>query len=66
MIDAIREVVAALRAHGVAMVLVEQRVEAVLRMADRVAFMVQGRIAETVARAELSPGSVQFRTHVGI
>lgn len=66
MIAAIREVVVGLKASGVAIVLVEQRVEAVLGMADRVAFMDHGHVAETVPRAGLTAASAQFKTYVGV
>ena len=66
MIAAIREVVVGLKASGVAVVLVEQRVEAVLGMADSVAFMDHGRVAETVARADLSAQAPQFKQFVGV
>ncbi len=48
MIARIREAVAALRGRGVSTVLVEQRVDAVLAVADRVAFIENGRNRETV------------------
>ncbi len=66
MIALIRAAVLRLRAEGVAVVLVEQRVEAVLKMADRVAFMAQGRVAETADAASLEPGARVFRDHVGV
>lgn len=66
MIAAIREVVVGLKATGVAVVLVEQRVEAVLGMADRVAFMDHGHVAETVPRAGLTAASPQFKHYVGV
>lgn len=43
MIGAIREVITAMRARGVAVLLVEQRLDAVLSVADRVAFLEDGR-----------------------
>ena len=43
MIEQIRQAVTALRARGVAILLVEQRVEAVLSIADRVVFLENGR-----------------------
>ena len=66
MIAAIREVVVGLKASGVAIVLVEQRVEAVLGMADRVAFMDHGHVAETVPRDALTAASPQFKHYVGV
>lgn len=66
MIAAIREVVVGLRATGVAIVLVEQRVEAVLGMADQVAFMDHGHVATALPRAGLTATSPQFKQFVGV
>lgn len=54
MIQAIRDVVARLRNDGVAVLLVEQRIDAVLPVADRIAFMEQG-----VVRAEYGVDAVR-------
>ena len=62
----IREVVLRLKAEGVAVVLVEQRVEAVLAVADRVVFLDRGRVAEVADRSELAPGARAFAEHVGV
>jgi branched-chain amino acid transport system ATP-binding protein len=66
MIALIREVVSGLKATGVATVLVEQRVEAVLSLADRVAFLAGGRVAEVVEAAGLTAAAPQFPTYVGV
>jgi branched-chain amino acid transport system ATP-binding protein len=66
MIALIQEAVLTLKAQGVAVVLVEQRVDAVLKLADRVAFMVGGRVPETRDIAGLSAGDDVFRTYVGV
>ena len=66
MIAAIRDVVVGLKVSGVAIVLVEQRVEAVLGMADRVAFMDRGQVAQTVPRLGLTADSPQFKQYVGV
>ena len=66
MIQLIRETLIRLKATGVATVLVEQRVEAVLSIADSVAFMVQGRVAEVVPAVGLTPEAPQFATYVGV
>ena len=66
MITLIRDTVVALKSMGVAIILVEQRVDAVLSVADYVAFMAVGRIAETVCATELSPASAEFRKYLGI
>ncbi len=54
MLATIREVIMALRHRGVAILLVEQRVEAVLPVADRVAFIENGRIKDVVGVEQLS------------
>ncbi len=66
LITLIRAAITRLRSEGVAIVLVEQKVEAVLQLADRVAFMAQGKVAEVVDRAGLEPGARQFQDHVGV
>lgn len=66
MIALIRDTVLKLKSGGMATVLVEQRVEAVLKMADRVAFMAHGRVeAEAEARA-LTAASPVFQEFVGV
>ncbi len=66
MIALIRETVVALKATGVATVLVEQRVDAVLSVADRVAFVDHGRVAEVVPAAGMTHNSPEFLKYVGI
>lgn len=66
MIRLIQDTVLRLKETGVATVLVEQRVESVLRMADSVAFMANGAVVEVVARGDLSPGARAFADHVGV
>jgi branched-chain amino acid transport system ATP-binding protein len=66
MIAAIRDVVVGLKSADVAIILVEQRVETVLGMADRVAFMDQGRVAEVRPCAGLSAEDAVFRRFVGV
>jgi branched-chain amino acid transport system ATP-binding protein len=67
MIQAIRDVVMKLRSEGVAVLLVEQRIDAVLPVADRIAFMDQGRVqAEAdVAAVKADPALVQKYLGVG-
>ena len=62
----IHATVARLKAEGVATLLVEQRVDAALGAADRIAFMVGGRIIETLPAAGLTPDAPAFRAHVGV
>ena len=47
MIDLIRDVIVKMKAEGFGIVLVEQRVDAVLSIADRVVFLENGRSVET-------------------
>ncbi len=47
MIARIRQSVLDLKAHGVTTILVEQRVDAVLQVADRVAFVENGRVTQS-------------------
>lgn len=58
MIEAIRQAIIKMREAGVAVLLVEQRIEAVLSVADRVAFIENGQNGETMQadalRADLS------------
>ena len=62
----IQEAILKLKADGVAVVLVEQRVDAVLKLADRVAFMVAGRIEKAMDVNNLAPDAEVFRTYVGV
>lgn len=66
MIALVRDTLATLRTRGVATLLVEQRVEAALTAADRIAFLVNGTVAETVPTRGLRPDAPQFRAHVGV
>ncbi|WP_413864786.1 ABC transporter ATP-binding protein [Albidovulum sp.] len=66
MIALIRDTVVALKATGVATVLVEQRVDAALSVGDRIAFIVGGQVAETVPVKGLHPGAVHFAAYVGV
>ena len=66
MIALIRDTVLRLRDTGLATVLVEQRVDTVLRMADRVAFMAHGRVEADVAREGMTAESTLFRQFVGV
>lgn len=66
MIQLIRDTVKTLRDQGVAILLVEQRVEAVLNIADRVAFMEHGRMAEITPAQGLAPDGAIFQRYVGV
>jgi len=66
MIEKIRETVATLRLSGVSTILVEQRVDAVLPVADRVAFIENGRNRETIGVDELRADPSAVRRYVGV
>ncbi len=66
MIALIQETVLTLRATGVATLLVEQRIDAALRVADRVTFLVNGAAVETRAASTLAPDDPAFARHVGV
>ena len=66
MIAKIRETVAKLRDLGVSTILVEQRVDAVLSVADRVCFIENGRNRETVDVEALRSDPSAVRRYVGV
>ncbi len=66
MISLIRDVVVTLKEKGVAIILVEQRVDAVLEVADRIVFVENGRSALTVTPAELEADSSLLHRFVGV
>jgi branched-chain amino acid transport system ATP-binding protein len=66
MIARIREMVTALRARGVSILLVEQRVDAVLPIADRVAFIENGRSREVLDVGMLRADPALLQRYVGV
>jgi len=66
MIALIREAALEMKSRGVAIVLVEQRADAVLQIADRVTFLDNGRTAETVEAAALRADPDLLHRHVGV
>jgi branched-chain amino acid transport system ATP-binding protein len=66
MIVKIRETVAKLRARGVSTILVEQRVDAVLPVADRISFIENGRVRETVEVGRLRDEPELVKRYVGV
>lgn len=66
MITLIRDAVLKMKEEGVAVILVEQRMEAVLAIADRVAFIENGRNPETVDAKSLRKDNRLFRKYVGV
>ena len=66
MITLIRDVILNLKTEGVAVVLVEQRVDAVRKIADRIAFVEHGTVAETVPREVLEADLSLAHRYVGV
>jgi len=66
MIAKIRETVMTLRRRGVSTILVEQRVDAVLALADRVTFIENGRTRETLGVDTLRADPAVIRRYVGV
>jgi len=66
MIEAIRQAIANMRAAGVAILLVEQRVDAVLSVADRVAFIENGRGGEVMPAERLRSDHGIVERYVGV
>jgi branched-chain amino acid transport system ATP-binding protein len=66
MIAKIRETVAKLRERGVSTILVEQRVDAVLPVADRVSFIENGRVRETADVGRLRDEPELVKRYVGV
>ncbi len=66
MIARIRELVLELQAHGVTTILVEQRVNAVLPVASRVAFVENGRVTAIMPVADLAADRHMIDRYVGI
>jgi len=66
MIQLIRDTINVMKAQGVAIVLVEQRIDAVLALADRVAFVENGHGREVVDIADLRADQSLFQKYVGV
>lgn len=66
MIARIRETVTKLRERGVSTILVEQRVDAVLPVADRVTFMENGKVRDTVPVEALRADPGLVKKYVGV
>jgi len=66
LVDRLLETIAGLRARRVGVLLVEQKVDAVLRIADRVALIENGRIVRQATPAELAAEPEVLLRHVGV
>lgn len=66
MIEAIRHVIVVMRDRGVAILLVEQRIDAILSVADRVCFIENGRNLETLEAEVLRGDHAILERHLGV
>ncbi|NSX56072.1 ABC transporter ATP-binding protein [Parasulfitobacter algicola] len=66
MIEQIRQVIVKMRDEGFAIILVEQRVDAVLSIADRVTFIENGRDVRTTDAATLKQDPSIIAQHLGV
>ncbi|KQZ26621.1 urea ABC transporter ATP-binding subunit UrtE [Mesorhizobium sp. Root552] len=66
MIQKIREAISQLRQRGVSTILVEQRVDAILSVADRVSFIENGRNRETLEIEQLRADPSAVKRYVGV
>ena len=66
MIAQIRQAVLRLKDEGVAVLLVEQRIDTVLSIADRVSFIEHGRTAETRSAGDLRSDREAFAAYLGV
>ena len=66
LVDRILEAVSELRAAGTTMLLVEQKVEAALAVADRIAFIEDGRIREHATPESLARDPEPLVRYVGV
>lgn len=66
MIEQIRQVVVHLKGEGVAIILVEQRVDAVISIADRIAFIENGRNRETVTASALEADPSLLKKYMAV
>lgn len=66
MIEAIRQVIIRLREEGVAIILVEQRMDAVMAIADRVSFIENGRTKDTLTGPDVQTRQDLFKKFLGV
>ena len=62
----IHDVVKTLKNRGVAIVLVEQRIETLLALADKAVFLQNGRVPETLNKAQLAADPSLLKRYLGI
>lgn len=65
-IETIQQVIRGARERGMAVLLVEQRTDAVLSLADRVTFIENGRVMETLSIHALEQDRTPFSRYLGV
>ncbi|WP_299420457.1 ABC transporter ATP-binding protein [uncultured Shimia sp.] len=66
MITAIRDATIRMRDQGIAVVLVEQRLDAIVELADHVALLENGQIRGTLTRSEMATYPQKLASHLGV
>lgn len=66
MVEQIRQVIGRLKDSGVAILLIEQRIDSILKIADRVSFVENGRSQGTVEAAELVKDPAPIERYLGV
>ncbi|TCP41888.1 ABC transporter ATP-binding protein [Rhodovulum marinum] len=66
MIEAIRQVVVRMKSEGVAILLVEQRLDAVMSSADRVVFIENGQVRDNADAADLRARPEMLKRYLGV
>ncbi len=65
-VDTLLDTIVGLKAHGVAVLLVEQKVEAALKVADRIAFLENGALRHEATPGELAAEPEPLHRYVGV
>jgi branched-chain amino acid transport system ATP-binding protein len=66
LVDTLLDTIEGLKAHGVAVLLVEQKVEAALKVADRIAFLENGALRHEATPQALSADPEPLHRYVGV
>ena len=66
LVDTLLDTIEGLKAHGVAVLLVEQKVEAALKVSDRIAFLENGALRHEATPEELSADPEPLHRYVGV
>jgi branched-chain amino acid transport system ATP-binding protein len=66
MIEQIRQVILKMKKEGFAIILVEQRIDAVLALADRVTMIENGKSVETLTAKELGAAPDKIKRYLGV